>query len=744
MQSANFATFEPYEILGISYGASEREIKKAYRGLSKKWHPDMHPSDTRDDAEQKFMLITKAYYALTDPTTRDNYERYGNPDGQQGPASMTYGLPTFLSEKKYEVYVLIAYLVLFITIPLYLFYKFFGAPGKTFSDTGVMTETVQWFMGEMGPEMSAKQLVEVTSLANEFRSAFSSTQPTPERMEALKTIFPKLQGLPQHKHAKIFYIMYGNSLFHAWLQNVEIPACSQEDQRIYLQNAPKLHALIAEISRSNRGLKPYFGAIDLIQSTIQKVPLDFPHPFLQFVGPDFTENNVKDLLMKKITTLNQLTAAKREEVIKITGMKESSYDVLMKHMAILPKVKLDIKASVQGCEIAQPKDVLKIEFTLQRIYNDPSFLNTTEAIVFPSPPNNGNGGNNSIVDGKEIKLSKEEKKAQKKAELLEKINNWEVYVEKKSKSTPHTKENVPNVVSNFYPFPKKEVWYIALIWNHKGREFLVDSRIINNFSDTDEPYHGEMLIQLHSEAGLSQYRLAVRCDSYLGCDMAKLIKVNITDPKAEKREEKKKEKMKKAMELIKNSKNKKSGPEIEVIEEEDVDTGIITTKNVKKDGGSGDNDDDDGLLKPGDIDPDNLDDNDDENLDKDDDSDEDDELFDDEIEKDDDEEQPTYWYYLWGSTFWEGVLNLVVFTVLGFLFYHYCHNMAWWKKFIVPVLNKISIFIKPYWILFEKNIVPIFQPAWVRFEEFLRWFLEGNDSMPMEIKLEKAARGRFR
>jgi len=209
---------------------------------------------------------------------------------------------------------------------------------------------------------------------------------------------------------------------------------------------------------------------------------------------------------------------------------------------------------------------------------------------------------------------------------------------------------------------------------------------------------------------------------------------------------KRKKRWKRQWSWLKIQKNKKSGPEIEVIEEEDVDTGIITTKNVKKDGGSGsgDDDDDDGLLKPGDIDPDNLDDNDDENLDKDDDSDEDDELFDDEIEKDDDEEQPTYWYYLWGSTFWEGVLNLVVFTVLGFLFYHYCHNMAWWKKFIVPVLNKISIFIKPYWILFEKNIVPIFQPAWVRFEEFLRWFLEGNDSMPMEIKLEKAARGRFR
>ncbi len=63
-----------YEVLGLSKGASEQEIKKAYRTLAKKYHPDMNKEP---GAEEKFKEINEAYEVLSDPTKKANYDQYG-------------------------------------------------------------------------------------------------------------------------------------------------------------------------------------------------------------------------------------------------------------------------------------------------------------------------------------------------------------------------------------------------------------------------------------------------------------------------------------------------------------------------------------------------------------------------------------------------------------------------------------------------------------------------------------------
>lgn len=71
-----------YEILGVDRNATEEEIKKAYRRLAKKYHPDLNPGDK--EAEQKFKEINEAYEILSDPQKRAQYDQFGDAAFEQG------------------------------------------------------------------------------------------------------------------------------------------------------------------------------------------------------------------------------------------------------------------------------------------------------------------------------------------------------------------------------------------------------------------------------------------------------------------------------------------------------------------------------------------------------------------------------------------------------------------------------------------------------------------------------------
>ncbi|MBR4893213.1 MAG: molecular chaperone DnaJ [Clostridia bacterium] len=65
-----------YEVLGISKGATPEEIKKAYRQMAKKYHPDVNPDNK--EAQDKFVEVNEAYEVLSDPDKRSKYDTYGH------------------------------------------------------------------------------------------------------------------------------------------------------------------------------------------------------------------------------------------------------------------------------------------------------------------------------------------------------------------------------------------------------------------------------------------------------------------------------------------------------------------------------------------------------------------------------------------------------------------------------------------------------------------------------------------
>lgn len=73
-----------YEVLGVDRGADQETIKKAYRKLAKKYHPDMNPGDK--EAEAKFKEATEAYGVLSDEEKRRQYDQYGHAAFENGGA----------------------------------------------------------------------------------------------------------------------------------------------------------------------------------------------------------------------------------------------------------------------------------------------------------------------------------------------------------------------------------------------------------------------------------------------------------------------------------------------------------------------------------------------------------------------------------------------------------------------------------------------------------------------------------
>ncbi|KIW70158.1 hypothetical protein PV04_02456 [Phialophora macrospora] len=178
-QSTTPKMWDPYDILGVSRSASEKDIDRFYRNLAKKYHPDKATPDaskneTMDDVNSRWVEMTKAYKALTDEEIRNNYLLYGNPDGKQS-TSIGIALPKWMVEEGNRWFVVAFYgILLGIMLPYTLGKWWYGTQALT--KDKVLHASAGNLFREWKEDISEGGVVAATSVGQEFRETLKGAR----------------------------------------------------------------------------------------------------------------------------------------------------------------------------------------------------------------------------------------------------------------------------------------------------------------------------------------------------------------------------------------------------------------------------------------------------------------------------------------------------------------------------------------------------------------------------------------
>merc|ERR1719340_418120 len=352
------ANFDPYEILGVSYNTPAKEIKKKYREMSLKYHPDKPTGN-----EKLFMKLTKAYDALTDETARYNWEHYGNPDGPQA-MQFGIGLPAWIVEEKNSIWVLGVYTLIFmIGLPTAVWY--WWSNSIKFSGEQVLLDTTQlyYYFFHKTPHMMLRRVLMVLAASLEFERGHNSevveratdNAEIPQLMKCL----PNLGINNKEKPLCFGYSVNARALLFAHLSRVPLPKLSLHRDRLYIvKKCPYLiHEMVSCISQlillAHAGRIARLPSLDTVEATMKCSSLvvqalwDKASPLLQL--PHVEEDMLKHFYSKRrnIKSLAQLAKMSDEDRrLLLRGLAEEQYKDLVKVLGSFPSLSMSVTTEV--------------------------------------------------------------------------------------------------------------------------------------------------------------------------------------------------------------------------------------------------------------------------------------------------------------------------------------------------------------------------------------------------------------
>lgn len=476
--------WNPYEILGVSESATEKEIKKHYKRLTIKFHPDkvkLAVNQTLEDVQEQFVSLTKAYKALTDEEIRQNFLEYGHPDGRQD-MSVGIALPSWMVEGGQSLWVLAAYCItLLVGLPV-IVGRWWYRSAKVTKD-GLLVQTAERFFRGIDDKTTSDQLITLLCSAAEF----DHLSVDEASIEPLTTKIESTFGIrPTGKYAAI------ESLLRAHMARIPVTAPQAvAAQSVILDKILVLHRGLFSIVQCYGYLATQMRVLELSPAIVQAaMPKDSPLVQLPHIRREDVE-----ALKKHATEVDDLASflemqdGKRQTLLKLTSEQ-------YKQTIALAKALPDIEASkvafqVEGDNEVTGSAIVQLVFKLRRSGGAP----LTQAELADEDIDEGD---------------------------VEAILNVNEAVA--ATAVPDTLSFAP-----YFPSPPKNTFWLSMADNKQDR-VIVGPMPVQDIGEKLRTF--KIPFQAPPTAGLYTFQVYIKSDTYLGMDKVYHMELNVVEESA--------------------------------------------------------------------------------------------------------------------------------------------------------------------------------------------------------------------